>query len=137
MAKILLIDDSRYIRTVVAFNLKRFGYEVIEAESGEEGIIAATTQKPDLILMDIVMPKADGFEVLKELKDDVVTQGIPVIMLTARGNQEDILRAIKMGACNYIVKPFEVSQVIAKLRKALGEEPGAPAANGNSGAPAA
>lgn len=127
MAKILVIDDSRYIRTVVTFNLKRFGYEVLEASTGEEGLVTAGVQRPDIILLDIVMPNADGFEILRALKEDVAVRAIPVIMFTARGNQEDILRAIKLGACDYVIKPFEISQVVSKIRKVLGEAGGAPA----------
>jgi len=119
--KILLIDDSKFIRTTVAFGLRKFGYEVIETASGEEGIIAATIRKPDLILLDIVMPNVDGFDVLRELKQDVVTKNIPVIMRTTQNKQELIVRAISMGACGYIVKPFEVNQIIGKIRKALRE----------------
>lgn len=120
MAKILIIDDSNFIRAMLASNLKKFGHEIIEADSGEAGIIAATTKQPALILLDIMMPGADGFAVLTELKQDVVTRDIPVIMVTSQNKQEYIVRAISLGACDYMVKPFDMNLLIAKLRKVLG-----------------
>jgi DNA-binding response OmpR family regulator len=119
MSSILVVDDDPLIRTLVEHKLRQRGFEVISAESGEEGLRQAAAKRPDLIVLDAMMPELDGFEVLHRLKQDAGTAGIPVIMLTARKQERDIVAALSSGARDYLVKPFMPEELIMRIRNLL------------------
>jgi len=118
--KILIVDDEPNILRTVADRLRMTGYEVVTAADGEEGLERALEEKPDLILLDILMPRLDGFATLDRLGQITETRDIPVIMLTARSQAEDVLRATASGAADYVVKPFDLVGLIEKIDKVLG-----------------
>jgi len=114
--KILIIDDDPDIRDVLMITLSEEGYEVIEAGDGEEGLKAAQTKNPDLVIVDYKMPKKDGRKVCAELKEDILLSHMPIIMLTGKGEVADKVQGINAGADDYIVKPFEPQELIARIR---------------------
>jgi|SRR6266545_6221588 DNA-binding response OmpR family regulator len=126
MARILIAEDEANIFKLVSFRLKHLGHEVIWAQNGGQALEAAREQSPDLILLDVMMPVYDGFQVLKKLKADADTQPIPVIMLTARGHEKDVVTGIEGGADDYIVKPFSFPELIARVNAVLARRPRAP-----------
>lgn len=117
--KILLIEDEKDILELIAFNLECSGYKVVKASNGEEGLILAGKEIPDLILLDLMLPGMDGFDVCRELKQAQETRKIPIIMLTARGEDTDIVSGLELGAEDYITKPFSPKILIARIRTAL------------------
>jgi DNA-binding response OmpR family regulator len=118
--KILVVDDEPHIAKLVASRLKANGYEVITAGDGKEGLDKARAEKPDLILLDIAMPRMTGEEALQKLKEDKDTKSIPVIMITGKSGAEDIVQCIAQGgALDYIVKPFMAADFIKKINAAL------------------
>jgi two-component system, OmpR family, alkaline phosphatase synthesis response regulator PhoP len=119
MFSILLVDDDPLIRALVEHKLRLRGFEVTSADSGEEGLRHAFARHPDLIVLDAMMPELDGFEVLHRLKADGATASIPVIMLTARKQERDIVSALSMGARDYLVKPFMPEELIVRIRNLL------------------
>lgn len=119
MTKILAVDDEDSIRELLAVQLKKNGYEPLLAEDGEAAIAAARREKPDLILLDLMLPKIDGFGVCRELKSDSLTAGIPIIMLTARAEEIDRVLGLELGADDYIVKPFSMREVLARIKAVL------------------
>lgn len=123
MAKlVMLVDDSDVLRKITAFNLKKNGYEVVEATNGEEAIQKlGEGVKPDLMLLDIMMPKMDGFTVLKKLKENDEWKDIPVIVLTAKGGEEDEQTAMSLGATKVMTKPFSPVQLIQEVKKVIGD----------------
>lgn len=122
MKKILVVDDEPDIVLLTASRLRTHGYEVISASNGREGLEKASQEHPDLVLLDIIMPGIDGFAVLKELRGGQETHKIPVVMFTAKGQKSDVARAVSFGATDYIVKPFQASALLEKVREALGRE---------------
>jgi CheY-like chemotaxis protein len=116
--KVLIADDEKYIRILVKSILVK-SYVVLEARDGEEAINIARTQSPDLILMDIMMPKLDGVGACKVIKSDSVTEGIPVIMVTVRGDRLDQEYAKNMGADGYITKPFTSQKLLDIVNRFL------------------
>ncbi|MCP4652260.1 MAG: response regulator [Candidatus Omnitrophica bacterium] len=120
MAKILIVDDSADITEIVASRLEANNYDVAIAESGEEALEMVKPENPDLILLDISMPGIDGIETGRRLKADEETKAIPIVMITAKGDQNDIMLAIKEAqAVDYIVKPFRSDQLLEKIQRAL------------------
>lgn len=113
--KILVVDDEVYILHILDFSLGAEGYEVITAADGEEAIDRARVEKPDLVVLDIMMPKVDGFEACRRLKGDPETSQIPVILLTAKGREVDRQMGMEVGADDYIVKPFSPTKLIEKI----------------------
>jgi two-component system alkaline phosphatase synthesis response regulator PhoP len=109
--KILLVDDEENIRKLVHYNLILDGYDVIMAVNGKEGLEKAIQEKPDLILLDIMMPEMDGLEVCSRLKKNPETRDIPIFMLSAKGQMQDLEDAYDVGADNYITKPFDVDKL--------------------------
>jgi two-component system alkaline phosphatase synthesis response regulator PhoP len=109
MTRILVVDDERDIREVVKTTLQDNGYKVVEASDGVEAYAAAAdaavAEKPDLIVLDLMLPKLNGFEVLEKLKQNPQTSYIPVVILTARGQAQDETRALRSGATDYMTKP--------------------------------
>ncbi|MBU0502271.1 MAG: response regulator [bacterium] len=117
--KILIIDDEPDMVEMISMRLKAFNYETISAGNGEEGIKIANQQKPDLILLDLMMPVMDGYETCKQLKEDDKTKKIPIIILTAVGKADSVSRSMEIGAVDYISKPFEPKTLMEKIRKVL------------------
>ena len=116
---ILVIEDEEHIRTVLKYNLKLDGFEVYLAEDGPIGLELARERKPDLILLDWMMPGLDGLQVLSELKHDEITKNIPVFMLTAKSMMAEVGRALYEGADDYITKPFDVIELGQILKEKL------------------
>jgi two-component system phosphate regulon response regulator PhoB len=125
--QILLIEDEEDIRELVLYNLERENFSVREAESGEAGLKDVSQKKPDLILLDLMLPGKDGLQVCRELKQNDATRGIPVIMLTARGEESDIVTGLELGAEDYVVKPFSPKVLVARVKAVLRRKAAAPA----------
>ena len=106
MARVLVIDDEAPIRLLCRVNLEAAGMEVSEAEDGAAGLAVARAEAPDVILLDVMMPGMDGWQVLEELLDDERTSGIPVVFLTARAELRDQARGLELGGIDYVTKPF-------------------------------
>jgi len=122
MKKILFIEDESALQKTFGDILKSKGYGVLKALDGESGLRSAQGERPDLILLDLILPKMDGFEVLKELKENEETKSIPVIILTNLEETEDIQKALELGATTYLVKSsYTLEEVVNKIEKALGE----------------
>lgn len=122
MKKILFIEDEAALQEAFGEILKQAGYEIIMALDGEIGLRLAKSERPDLILLDLVLPKFHGFEVLKKLKQDPETEEIPVIVLTNLEKAEDVEKAIELGAKTYLVKTeYNLEEVIDKIKKNIGK----------------
>ena len=119
MKKILIIEDEPNIRELVLYNLQANGYEGIQAEDGIMGITMVHTEKPDLILLDIMLPEEDGLSILKRLRENAKTKNLPVIMLTAKGTEYDKVRGFDAGADDYIPKPFGMMELLARVKALL------------------
>ncbi len=119
MGKILVVEDDRDIRELIAFTLRFSGLEVETASSGTEGLEKARAFQPDLILLDVRMPKMTGFEVCKHLKQDGQTAHIPVVFLSARGQEAEIREGMSLGAVDYILKPFSPDELPGRVRAIL------------------
>jgi DNA-binding response OmpR family regulator len=117
--KILMIDDEQGILTIFSHRLRFNGYEVMDALSGAEGIEKAKLWRPDLILLDIMMPEMDGYQVLENLKRQNDLKAIPVFITSVKFQREDIRKAIGLGAVDYIVKPFETNVLLEKIKAVL------------------
>jgi DNA-binding response OmpR family regulator len=122
MARVLVVDDERTIRLLCRINLELGGFEVLEAEDGRSALDAARAEKPDLILLDLMMPAPDGWQVAEELQDDEETRTIPIVFVTARNTLRDKARAFGIGAVDYVVKPFDpvglaglVEEILARI----------------------
>jgi two-component system, cell cycle response regulator DivK len=116
---VLLVEDNEDNRTVYRTILEHFGYQVVEARNGEDGIRMAREGRPDLILMDISIPKIDGFEATRILKSDPATRGIPIIALTAHAMEEDRRRARVSGCDGFLAKPIAPRRVVSEVRRYL------------------
>jgi DNA-binding response OmpR family regulator len=123
MAKILLAEDEKQIGDMIAFKLSNSGHQVVRAPDGEQALTLASRELPDLILLDAMMPGVSGFEVLRRLKGDSSLRAIPVIMVTAKGHERDVLSGLRGGAVDYIVKPFSLKELSARVELALRREP--------------
>lgn len=120
MKKILFVEDESALQKTLGQALGQEGYEVISALNGKKGLKLAKSETPDLILLDLILPKLDGFEVLKELREDSCTQKIPIIILTNLERMKDINRALEMGATTYLVKAnYSLEDIVQKINKVL------------------
>ncbi len=117
--KILVVEDEEDVLELVRYNLTKNGYQTDAAMSGEEALRKALTAAPDLILLDLMLPAVDGLEVCRTVKNDPRTQHVPVIMLTAKGEEADIVTGLEMGADDYIAKPFSPRVLLARVRAVL------------------
>ena len=117
---VLVADDDPDILTLVGFRLERAGYEVLSARDGEEALALALERQPDLAILDVMMPKLDGYEVTQRLRDNAATSSMPVILLTARVQEADITRGFEAGADDYIKKPFSPQELRARVQAILG-----------------
>lgn len=117
--KILVVDDEPNIVELVKFNLEKEGYQVITAENGREAIQKSGTELPDLIVLDIMLPEVDGFEVCRTLQKADNTKDIPIVMLTAKGEELDKILGLEMGADDYMTKPFSPRELVARVKARL------------------
>jgi len=116
---ILIVEDEAAIVTLLSYNLEREGFQVLEARDGEEGLLLATERRPDLILLDWMLPLLSGIEVCRRLRRTPQTRSIPIIMLTARGEEGDRVRGLNAGADDYVTKPFSPSELLARVRAVM------------------
>ena len=117
--KILVIEDEKDIQTLLQYNLQQAGYDAVVCENGEDGLWLAIEHKPDLILLDWMLPLLSGIEVLRQLRNRSDTREIPVMMLTARGEEGDRLRGLDGGADDYVTKPFSPAELVARIKAVL------------------
>jgi DNA-binding response OmpR family regulator len=117
---VLVADDDQDILDLVCFRLKRSGYRVIEAHEGAEALELAVKEVPDLAVLDVMMPKLDGFEVTRRLRAETATSRMPIILLTARAQDADVQRGFDAGADDYIRKPFSPEELRARVQAILG-----------------
>ena len=118
---ILIVDDHGALRYILSFDLQKKGFKTVTAGSGEKGIELAQKDLPDLILLDAMMPGIDGFETCRRLKKDDTTKDIPVLMVTAKSQREDVLEGLQAGAVSYMVKPFKFEELFSKIVEIIGE----------------
>jgi two-component system response regulator VicR len=117
--KILVAEDSSTVRRLVATRLGADGFDVIEAEDGEQAVELATSELPALIVLDKVMPKLDGFEVIRLLRERVETRSIPIVMLTEQAGEEDVLDGLDLGVDEYMPKPFSPRELSLRVKRVL------------------
>lgn len=117
--KILVVDDEEDILELVRYNLDREGYQVICAISGEEALKAVVSEPVDLIILDLMLPGIDGLEVARRLKQSTATQEIPIVMLTAKGEEADVVAGLELGADDYVTKPFSPRILIARMKAVI------------------
>ncbi len=117
---VLVADDDEDIRALVSFRLERAGYEVVEASDGEEALRLARERTPDLAVLDVMMPKLTGDEVTRRIRVDDATRQMPIILLTARVQEDDVARGFEAGADDYIKKPFSPQELRARVQAVLG-----------------
>lgn len=122
MAKnILIVEDDKFLRELISQKLVKEGFNISEAVDGEEGVKKIKEEKPDLVLLDLILPGIDGFEVLAKTKEDPELVPIPVIILSNLGQKEDVERGLKLGAADYLIKAhFTPGEIIEKIRTILG-----------------
>ena len=118
-ATILIVDDEEDIRELVELNLTQEGYGVLSCETGEQALELAGSKLPDLIILDLMLPGIDGLEVCKKLKSNIKTEDIPIVMLTAKGEEADIVTGLELGADDYVTKPFRGKVLVARVRRIL------------------
>jgi two-component system alkaline phosphatase synthesis response regulator PhoP/two-component system response regulator VicR len=117
--KIMAVDDERHIVRLIQVNLERAGYQVVTAFDGPDALKKADSERPDLIVLDVMMPKMDGFEVLKRLQANPETREIPIIMLTAKAQDADVFRGWSSGVSAYLTKPFNPLELITFVKRIL------------------
>lgn len=122
-AKILLIEDEPDILELLEYNLAREGYKVDTSMNGEDGLAAAIRDNPDLVLLDLMLPGMDGIEICRALKEDPATKGIPIIMVTAKGEESDVVLGLGVGADDYVAKPFSPRELVARVKAVLRRGP--------------
>lgn len=114
--KVLVVDDEKNIVSIISFNLKKEGYEVLTAYDGKEGLACALKDNPDLILLDVMMPQMDGYEVCRRIREK---SNVPIIMLTARAEEVDKVLGLELGADDYVTKPFGIRELMARVKANL------------------
>ena len=119
--KILVVDDEIYIVHILDFSLGMEGYEVVTALDGEQALERVASEKPDLIVLDIMMPKLDGYEVCRAVKSNPATKNVPVILLSAKGRNVDQKMGFDVGADDYITKPFSPRKLVERINQLLGQ----------------
>lgn len=116
---ILVAEDQPHIRALIQYKLKNNGYNVIPVEDGQAALTKALEIKPDLILLDVMMPLMTGFEVLSALKQDERSKDIPILLVTAQSSEDEVLKGLEMGADDYITKPFSPNELAARVKTVL------------------
>jgi len=125
--KVLLVDDEENIRILVRFNLEKSGYEVIEAGDGKEALRLVAAMRPEIVLLDLMLPGMDGLEVCRSLKSNPQTAALPIIMLTAKSDEIDRVIGLELGADDYLTKPFSQRELLARIKAVLRRsKPGVP-----------
>lgn len=119
VARVLVADDERDILELVVFRLERSGYEIVRATDGEEALRFALEQRPDLAVLDVMMPKLNGYDVTREIRRHEETRTMPVILLTARAQEADVTRGFEAGADDYLKKPFSPQELGARVQAIL------------------
>ncbi len=119
IAKILVIEDEENIQELLRFNLQNNGYEVMVASDGLLGLAMARENKPDIILLDLMLPKMDGLDVCRAVKSDIQISETPIIMLTAKGSETDKVLGLELGADDYLTKPFSIRELMARIKAVL------------------
>ncbi len=123
--KILVVEDDKFLRELITQKLSREGYDVKEAVDGEEGVIKVKEEKPDIILLDLILPGIDGFEVLAKIKEDPEVENIPVVILSNLGQRDDVERGLKLGAVDFLIKAhFTPGEIIEKVEKIMKDKRG-------------
>lgn len=117
--KILVVEDEADILEVITYNLKREGHKVISSRNGEHGLTRIRTESPDLVILDLMLPGMDGVEVCRAVKSDPVTANTPIIMVTARAEESDVVLGLGMGADDYIAKPFRPRELVARVQAVM------------------
>lgn len=118
--KILIVEDDTFLAGIYAHKFEKEGFEVLHAADGELGLTLAQKERPDLILLDILLPKLDGFEVLEKIKADAKLRATPIILLTNLGQKEDVDKGLKLGAADYLIKAhFMPAETVEKVKKVL------------------
>jgi phosphate regulon transcriptional regulator PhoB len=128
-SRVLIVEDEPDIRELVVHHLKREGYQVSVAASGEEALRQVQASPPDLVLLDLMMPAMNGLEVCRRLRQDPVTASLPIVMLTAKGDEIDRVLGLEIGADDYVVKPFSPKELLARVRAVLRRSLPAPGAS--------
>jgi CheY-like chemotaxis protein len=118
--RIVLIEDNEDLANIVQYRLKREGFQVTCRGDGVSGLEEVRTQKPDLVILDIFLPRMNGFEVLQNLKQDEQTKPIPVVMLTALSQEENVVKGFELGAADYLIKPLRPHELVIRINKLLG-----------------
>lgn len=122
MHKILIVEDDKFLRELISQKLGKEGYDVVQAVDGEDGVAKAKEVVPNLMLLDLILPGIDGFEVLSRVKAEAALLNVPVIILSNLGQKEDVERGLKLGAIDYLIKAhFTPGEIIEKVRKVLGQ----------------
>jgi len=119
--KILLVDDSSTMLMMEQMVLSSGGYQLITAKDGEAAVQAALTHQPDLVLLDVVMPKMDGFEVCRRLRESDLTRSTPIIMVTTRGEESHVEKGFQSGCNDYVIKPINPMELLSKIKNLLGD----------------
>jgi DNA-binding response OmpR family regulator len=117
--KVLIVDDESFIINLLKNGLTENGFEVITADNGFDAILAVEEQKPDVVISDIMMPRLTGLEFLKAIKNNPVTAGVPVFLISAMDQADIVQEGLDLGAADYITKPFKINEIIGKLRHHL------------------
>lgn len=121
MKKILLVDDEAHILNILKFNLMKKGYEIVTAVDGEKALQVLSSTVPDLLIIDVMMPKMTGYDVCNELKKDDRFKGMPIVMLSAKSQAEDLKKAEELGVVCYMTKPFSPIALVNKVQELIGE----------------
>ena len=127
-SRVLIVEDERDIRDLILFHLEREGFQVSSASSGEEALRQVRHASPDLVLLDLMLPAMGGLEVCRKLRQDPATVALPIVMLTAKGDEVDRVLGLELGADDYIVKPFSPKELLARVRAVLRRAKPAPGA---------
>jgi two-component system alkaline phosphatase synthesis response regulator PhoP len=117
--RVLVVDDERDILELVRYNLDKEGFQVTGVETGEDALASARTRLPDIVILDLMLPGVDGLEVCRRLKADPKTHAIPIVMLTAKGDDADVVAGLELGASDYVTKPFSPRVLTARIRAVL------------------
>ncbi len=121
-SRVLIADDEQNILISLEFLMKREGYEVSIAQDGDEAVEMIRSERPDLVLLDVMMPKKSGFEVCQEIKSDPSLQSVRILMLTAKGRDTEVAKGLALGADSYMTKPFSTKELVERVRSMLADE---------------
>jgi two-component system, OmpR family, phosphate regulon response regulator PhoB len=119
MTRVLVVEDERDLQEVIGYNLRELGYDVVLSDRGAEVPMLVREQRPDLVILDLMLPDVSGLEICRSLKSDVATRGVPVVMVTAKGAEVDRVVGFELGADDYVVKPFSVRELLLRIQAVL------------------